>query len=183
MLYKMDLLCIDANVFSVVNIRLDLHNHSLKKSHRKIKRKVEQRFTIAIGPAKINPSRQALYDQHKTRFKGFIHETLDEYLHAGFHSTVFDTHEIAVYDEDRLIAVSFFDLGERSMASLLALYDAEFSDYSLGTYTLLKEIEYGTMTGKKWYYPGYVLDQPSADRKSTRLNSSHSQQSRMPSSA
>lgn len=162
MLYKMDLLCIDANVFSVVNIRLDLRQHELSKSQRKIQRQVEQRFTVAIGPAKVSQSRQRLYDQHKSRFKGFIHETLDEYLHAGFHSTVFDTQEVCIYDGDRLIAVSFFDLGDRSMASLLALYDQGYQSYSLGKYTMLKEIEYGKQTGRTWYYPGYVLDEPSA---------------------
>jgi len=162
MLYKMDLLCIDANVFSVVNIRLDLMNHQLRKSHRRIKRKVEQRFTVTVGPAKISQSRQRLYDQHKARFKGFIHETLDEYLHAGFNHTVFDTQEIGVYDGDRLIGISFFDIGNQSMASLLAMFDAEYQEFSLGIYTMLKEIEYGQTTGRKWYYPGYVLDQPSS---------------------
>ena len=162
MLYKMDLLCIDAKVYSVVNIRLDMDKHALSKSQRKVKRKVEKAFTVAIGPAKISQSRQRLYAAHKGRFKGFIHETLDEYLHAGFHSTVFDTQEVCVYDGDRLIAVSYFDLGDRSMASLLALYDAEYDHYSLGVYTMLKEIEYGQQTGRKWYYPGYVLDLPSA---------------------
>jgi arginyl-tRNA--protein-N-Asp/Glu arginylyltransferase len=169
MLYKMDLLCIEADVFSVVNIRLDLRNHAYTKSQRKIKRLVEQRFTIAIGPAKVSQSRQRLYDGQKSRFKGFIHESLDEYLHAGFHNTVFDTQEVCVYDSDRLIAVSFFDLGERSMASLLALYDPEYESYSLGTYTMLKEIEFGKQTGRTWYYPGYVLDQPSAFDYKLRL--------------
>jgi len=161
MLYKMDLLCIDANVFSVVNIRLDLAKHALKKRHRKIKRKVEQRFNITCGPAKITAEKQLLYEQHKSRFKGFIHQTLDEYLYAGFHSTVFETMEVCIYDEDRLIATSFFDLGDRSMASLLAVYDSEYNAYSLGTYTMLKEIEFGKQTGRKLYYPGYVLDLPS----------------------
>ena len=60
MLYKMDLLCIDAEVYSVVNIRLELARHALSKSQRKIKRKIEQRFTVAIGPAKISQSRPTI---------------------------------------------------------------------------------------------------------------------------
>ena len=47
------------------------------------------------------------------------------------------------------------------MASLLGLYDESYSKYSLGTYTLLKEAEYGKRTGRKWFYPGYILDQRS----------------------
>ncbi|MDG2209171.1 MAG: hypothetical protein P8K81_04185 [Flavobacteriales bacterium] len=162
MLYKMDLLCIDADVFSVVNIRLDLNGYALKKRHRKIKRQVEQKFSVTCGRARVSADRQRLYEQHKSRFKGFIHATLDEYLHAGFRSTVFDTMEICVFDQDKLIAASYFDLGEKSMASLIGMYDTAYAEYSLGIYTMLREIDFGLSSGRKYYYPGYVLDQPSA---------------------
>lgn len=162
MLYKMDLLCVDADVFSVVNIRLGLDQYSIKKRHRKIKTRVENRFTITCGEVTLRDEHQRLYEQHKSRFKGFIHATLDEYLHAGFHSTVFDTMQICVFDGDQLIAASYFDLGERSMASLIGMYDEAYADYSLGIYTMLKEIEFGQSTHRRWYYPGYVLDKPSS---------------------
>ena len=162
MLYKMDLLCVDADVFSVVNIRLGLDQYSIKKRHRKIKNRVESRFTITCGEVTLRDEHQRLYEQHKSRFKGFIHATLDEYLHAGFHSTVFDTMQICVFDGDTLIAASYFDLGERSMASLIGMYDEAYADYSLGIYTMLKEIEFGQSTHRRWYYPGYVLDKPSS---------------------
>ena len=158
----MDLLCVDADVFSVVNIRLGLDQYSIKKRHRKIKSRVENRFTITCGEVTLRDEHQRLYEQHKSRFKGFIHATLDEYLHAGFHSTVFDTMQICVFDGDQLIAASYFDLGERSMASLIGMYDEAYADYSLGIYTMLKEIEFGQSTHRRWYYPGYVLDKPSS---------------------
>ena len=40
-----------------------------------------------------------------------------------------------------------------------------YSKYSLGTYTLLKEAEYGKRTGRRWFYPGYILDKRSDDYK------------------
>ena len=161
MLYKMDLLIMDRALWSVVNIRLKLADFELRKSQRKCRRKVESEFKVVIQPAQLDFRREALYQQHKSRFKGFVHNTLGEYLHAGFNRTVFNTMEVAVYDGLKLIAVSFFDLGEQSMASLLALYDEAYAPYSLGRYTMLKEIEFGQNQGFKWYYPGYVLDRPS----------------------
>jgi leucyl-tRNA---protein transferase len=161
MLYKMDLLCIDECLYSVVNIRMNLDQFSPSARQRKTMRRVESRFTVTYGHAQPNANKEALYAQHKQRFKGFIHNTLTDYLSAGFQGTVFDTREVCVYDGDRLIAVSFFDLGEQSMASLLGLYDEAYSSFSLGTYTLLKEAEYGQRTGRKWFYPGYILDQQS----------------------
>ena len=161
MLYKMDLLCIDERLFSVVNIRMNLEHYAPTARQRKVMRRVESRFTVTYGHAQPNANKEALYAQHKARFKGFIHNTLSEYLSAGFQGTVFDTREVCVYDGDRLIAVSYFDLGDQSMASLLGLYDEAYGKYSLGTYTLLKEAEYGKRTGRKWFYPGYILDQQS----------------------
>lgn len=161
MLYKMDLLIMDHSLWSVVNIRMKLDDFVPRKSQRKCARKVESAFQVVIQPARIDFRREALYQKHKIRFKGFVHNTLGEYLHAGFSRTVFNTMEVGVYDGGKLIAVSFFDLGEHAMASLLALYDEDYSAFSLGRYTMLKEVEFGQKLGYKWYYPGYVLDRPS----------------------
>ena len=39
-------------------------------------RRVESRFTVTYGHAQPNANKEALYAQHKSRFKGFIHNTL-----------------------------------------------------------------------------------------------------------
>lgn len=162
MLYKMDLLCIEQQLFSVVNIRLDLNRHEMKKRHRKIMRKVENEFRVETGLASIDARKEHLYTLHKNRFKGFIHTSLDDYLNSGFTNSVFDTRELRVYDGKELIAVSYFDLGGQSAASLLALYDHNYKAYSLGLYTMLKEVEILQNKGFRWYYPGYVLDKESS---------------------
>ena len=169
MLYKMDLLCLDKEIYSVVNIRLNLDRFSLRKSQRKIVKKVEERFHIKISHAFPNEQKELLYQQQKHKFQGFIHPTLSDYLNSSLPSSVFDTREVCVYDGERLVAVSFFDLGERSMASLLCLYDASYSMYSLGVYTMLKEVDFGIKKGMKWYYPGYVLDSDSGFNYKLRL--------------
>lgn len=161
MLYKMDLLCIEEQIYSVVNIRLPLEHFSPRKSQRKIIRKVENNFRVSYGKAQPNVAKEFLYQQQKKKFKGFIHPTLSDYLNSGFLSSVFDTQEVCVYDGDQLIAVSFFDKGETALASLLGLYDENYATYSLGVYTMLKEIEFGQQHDMRWYYPGYVLDRPS----------------------
>ncbi|MDA9001969.1 arginyl-tRNA--protein transferase 1 [bacterium] len=161
MLYKVDLLCIESGIFGVVNIRTSLDKFAFKKSQRKRMSRCDRAFSVSIGSAKPDAEKESLYALHKERFKGFIHPTLNEYLTSGFHQTVFDTREICVYDGDRLVAVSYFDIGERSMASLIGLQHPDYSQYGLGIYTMLKEIEFGRSAGFKWYYPGYVLDLPS----------------------
>ena len=54
---------------------------------------------------------------------------------------LFDTREVSVWSQDRLIAFSWYDLGERSVQSLIGVYDPAFSKHSLGLYTLLLQME------------------------------------------
>lgn len=161
MLYKVDLLCIESGIFGVVNIRMKLNGFAFRKSQRKRMSRCDRRFTVSIGTAKPDAEKEALYALHRDRFKGFIHPTLNEYLTSGFHRTVFDTREVCVHDGDRLVAVSYFDMGEQSLASLIGLQHPDYRAYGLGIYTMLKEMEFGQSAGFKWYYPGYVLDLPS----------------------
>ncbi|NNE55252.1 MAG: hypothetical protein HKN32_04480, partial [Flavobacteriales bacterium] len=80
----------------------------------------------------------------------------------GHPYTPFNTYEVCVYDGNRLVAASLYDLGECAMASLIAMQDPEYQKHSLGIYTMLKEVEHARKMNLKWYYPGYVLDKPSS---------------------
>ena len=162
MLYKMDLLCLDNDIYSVVNIRLNTDDYQMKKRHRKLFKKNNRIYTVKIGEASINSRKEELYERQKNKFKGFIHSSLSDFLHSGFMDTVFDTKEIEVYDGEKLVAVSYFDVGFRSMASLLCLYDNRYKKDSLGIFTMLHEVEFARDHSIKWYYPGYVLDKSSS---------------------
>lgn len=166
MLYKMGMLCMEGDIQSVLNIRLNLKSHEASKSQRKVLSKGSKRFRFEIKPARLNDRKEELYQQHKQRFKGFIHHSLSDYLQSGFLQTVFDTYELDVWDGDQLVAVSFFDRGQQSMAGLLCVYAEGYSKFSLGKLTMLLEVEHAKSLGIKWYYPGYVLTpSPSFDYK------------------
>lgn len=162
MLYKMDLLCIEDDLYSVVNIRLNLDHFAMSRGQRKKFKKVNDRFRVEVRTASADEEKDNLYQKHKHKFRGFIHATLEDYLSSGFPDTVFNTQEVCVYDGKRLIAVSFFDVAEKSIASLLGLYDEDYSSFSLGVFTMLKEVDFAQKMGFKWYYPGYILDKESS---------------------
>jgi arginine-tRNA-protein transferase len=161
-MYKSEFLCIDDDVFSTVNIRLPLVNHEFTKSQRKVIRKCEEEFTVTIMPSRKSKQRDALYEKQKLRFKAFVHENLHDITrHFDAHKR-YTTQEICVYKGRKLIANSYLDLGITSGASILCNYDPDFSQYSLGMFTMYKEIEYLKANGFEYYYPGYVMDKPSA---------------------
>lgn len=156
MLYKNDLICLDEDLMSVVNIRLRLDDFEMKSRQSKRFRKVESQFRVMVRPAEITPEKQELYALNKSRFKGYINEDIGPLVQTTELMGICSM-ETSVYDGERLIACSFFDLGKNAIASLMGLFHPEYASFSLGIFTMLKEIEYAKQQGFKFYYPGYVL--------------------------
>jgi len=162
MLFRSKLLCMEGDLFNVVNIRLPLHEYHMSKRYRKLLRKNKEQFTYKINRATIDPDKERLYNAHKPRFKGFIYSDLHQFLYSDTIGSVFQTHEIEVRDKSgKLVALSYFDKGQQSIASLIGIYDPEYANCSLGTFTMLLELEYAQQLDYKFYYPGYIFDKPS----------------------
>jgi arginine-tRNA-protein transferase len=163
MLYRMDVMCIDGAVNSVVNVRLPLADFAPSKRQRKLISRVERRFRVEVRPAPAVPdaARETLYTAHRGRFRGHVHATLNDFFTAGQEEVAFETWEVGVYDGETLVGMSYFDAGGVALASLLAAFHPDCSAYSLGTYTMLREIAHAQTTGRTFYYPGYILDRTS----------------------
>jgi len=155
-IYTVRTLNIDGTLYFPVRIRLPLKGYQFKKSLRKIWNK-NQCFKTVCRKAFISPEKEALYEKFITRFDSYISPTLIDSLQEGGHTTIYDTYEVAIYEGNNLIAVSYFDLGHTSMASIMGVFDPAYSKYSLGIYTMLAEITFGKEKGFAYYYPGYVI--------------------------
>ncbi len=158
LMYKSPILCINGTISTVINIRLNLLAHLPKKRHRKLLRKNNKKYHFSFSSVQLTFEAERLYRLNKNKFKGFIHPSLHGYLYAEADYTPFETYQFEVFDGDKLIALSFVDVGSNSMASILGLYDPEYSRDSLGIYTMLLEIIEAKSMGLNWYYPGYVVD-------------------------
>lgn len=71
---------------------------------------------------------------------------------------IFATKCISIFDQDKLIAAGYFDVGANAAASILHFYDPLFKRYSLGKYLILLTIDFLKSAGYAWYYPGYVVE-------------------------
>lgn len=161
-LYKSELVCLEQCVSSVRHIRYDIAQFSFKKRHRKLLAKNDRLFRVKVSAVNITEEAERLYNLQCHRFKGFIHQSLTEFIIPWEEDMTIPTLQLEVRDGDKLIAVSILDLGHQSAASILCVYDPAYGKHSLGIYTMLKEIEYLQRNGFAHYYPGYVLDRPSS---------------------
>jgi len=159
-MFRTDLLCFDANLETVINVRLPLDDFKPKKRHRRIIKKVKEQFTIEIKPFEITDEKDKLYQLHKHRFKGYLQRSLFQYVNgdeAVEAYDLFDTYEVTIRDGERLIAFSMFDLGDEGLASIMGVFHDDYKQYSLGTFTMLQEVEFAQSEGFEYYYPGYIL--------------------------
>ncbi len=147
----------EEKLYSPIWIRLPLGQSEFRKSLRKIKHKVESSFRVVVKPAKITASKERLYQKYRHNFNGTIAPTLVNSLQDDHLTNIFDSFNVEVYHGRKLIAFSIFDIGENSIASIKGVYDPAYSNYSLGIYTMLREIEFGQEKGFKFYYPGYIV--------------------------
>jgi|688.fasta_scaffold32019_4 arginine-tRNA-protein transferase len=161
-IYRSDLLCLDENVFSVQHIRVAIESFKPHAKQERILRRCQGKFRVEIGQPYVTEEKEELYRQHSTKFKAFVHQTLEEILYDYTENPEVSTLEMTVLDGNRIVALSYFDVAVDSMASLLCIYDDEYKKYSPGHYTMLCEIDYGRGRGVKYFYPGYVLDLPSS---------------------
>jgi leucyl-tRNA---protein transferase len=80
--------------------------------------------------------------------------------------SIFNTKTIAVHDGAKLIACGYFDVGNKSAASILHFFDPNYARNSLGKYLILLTISYLRENGYEYYYPGYVVEgNPKMDYK------------------
>ena len=144
-------------LYSPVWIRLPLQGYQFRKSLRKIINRCQKKFSIVYRPQRLDEEKETLYQRYRKEFNGRLSLTLISYLQDAVAETVFNTMECCVYEGDRLVACSFFDLGDKSLSSIVGIHDPEYGSNSLGIFTMLMEMKYGQEHGFELYYPGYIV--------------------------
>ncbi|GAA4819873.1 hypothetical protein GCM10023331_00320 [Algivirga pacifica] len=158
-------------IYSVVPLRAQLNGFSFSRSQRKLLRR-NSFLTQVIQPITFTEEKEEMYQTHRMRFKSKNSpKTLKSYfIEESSNMTPFETWELSLYDGDTLAGVSFFDVGEKSICSILAIFNPAYEPQSIGITTMLREVEYALSLNKEYYYPGYVLDQPSVFDYKKRLS-------------
>lgn len=150
-------LCFENTFYSALWIRQDLKDYTFRKSLRKILRKNDEQYRWTYGKARVDQKREDLYQLYKAEFDGILAPTLLDSLQDGEYENIYNTYEFCVYHNNQLIAISYFDLGKESIASITGIYHPDYKNDSLGFYTMLKEIDFCLKAGLRYYYPGYIV--------------------------
>lgn len=155
MMHRHALLHLD-HLDSVVNLRFDTFNTRESKRLRKIIRK-NNHFEVRISPYRYSTDLEELYQLTSYRFQGYVHGTFLSYMNEHSEYPLFDNWKTEIYDQGHLVAASVFNLGEKSVMSLIGMYRPEVRKYSPGVFSMICEMQFAWEQGFRWYYPGYIL--------------------------
>jgi len=150
-------LFVEQQMWSTIWSRVPIHTYSLRKSQRKLWRRVNAKFRYEIGPYQEREDQNIVYELYQRAHPLEVGENLTDIFGAHAPTHKFHTHTVRVYDDDKLVAFSGFDVGDDSIASLFGCYLPAYARDSLGTFTMLAELGYGRRRNFSYYHPGYCV--------------------------
>ena len=142
-------------------LRVDVPQFVESRSLRRVHKRGDEALRLEVREPICDPIRLHLFNEHRKQremARGETDATEDDYesfLVASLNTTL----ELTYWLDDRLAAVAITDVGEESYSAVYCYFDPELDQLSLGTYSILKQIEIAKQQGKRWIYLGmYVAE-------------------------
>lgn len=154
--------------FSVIPLRVDLRQAALSRSQRRVLAK-NLDLKIEFRPTTISAEKHELFERHRLRFSENMPESLDDFLSPVPDSVPCVNLELCVYHDDRLLGVTFLDIGQAATSAVYAMFDPAEPKRSLGIFMMLQSMAFSRERGFRYYYPGYAYREPFAYDYKKRL--------------
>ena len=139
--------------------RIDVLRFQLTTSMRRVQKQGDRDLTYRWGQPHVDAKRVWLFNQHRSlRGLGQGSGPIDAESYRSFLvDTCCDTVELAVSLGDQLVAIAIVDAGKTSTSAVYTHFDPAASRYSLGTYAILKQIQWAKETGRRLVYLGMYV--------------------------
>lgn len=82
----------------------------------------------------------------------------DDFI-ASFYSPSCPGLQSEYYLDGKLIAAGFLDRSAESLSSVYFVFRSGYESYRLGSFSIIKEVEFAQSLGLKYYYLGYYIEQ------------------------
>ncbi len=150
----------ESRTFNVLPLRLRLHAFAASRSQtRTLKRNTD--LEVRVVPAFVDKEVEALFERHKTRFTHNVPDSIYSFVSHEPATLPCACSSLCLFKDDRLVGISYLDLGDTATSSVYQCFDPEETKRSLGNLMILLSVEHSHSLGKTLYYPGYAYREPS----------------------
>ena len=140
-------------------IRLDTTSFRPSRSQRRAYRRGERLLTTSIGAPVATREKVDLYNRHKLERDLAVGDDLldfGSYREFLVESCV-DTIEIEYRLDGRLVAIALTDRATDGLSAVYAYFDPSYAALSLGTYSIMKQLELCQEWGLRYLYLGLYV--------------------------
>lgn len=154
------------------SIRLRLGEFRPTLSQRRALRRGDRDLEVIIGRPHASPEKVALYNNHKQGRRLWVGddpidlEGYEEFLVE----TCVDSIEIEYRFEGRLVGVAIADRSANSLSAVYCFYDPGLPQLSIGTYSIMKQLELCRSWGLEFLYLGLYVAECEAMTYKARFN-------------
>ncbi|TWU33387.1 arginyltransferase [Novipirellula artificiosorum] len=129
------------------------------RSLRRVLKRGDRDLNCRWGHPSVDSNRVEMFNDHRqVRSLGGFDEPVDQDGYRAFLcNTCCDTRELAIYRGEKLVALSIVDVGRESTSAVYTHFRPEESVYSLGTYAVLKQIQWANETDRPFVYLGMFV--------------------------
>lgn len=145
--------------FTVLPLRVELERFKLSRSQKRVL-KINRDTQAVLRPSFIDPDKESLFDNHRTRFDENVPDSLFNFLSPNPAEVPCVNLELCIYRGERLLGVTFLDIGKQATSAVYAIFDPAESKRSLGILMMLHSIQFSIERGCRYYYPGYAYREP-----------------------
>jgi arginine-tRNA-protein transferase len=95
--------------YSAIWLRIDLDTFVPSKTQLKLE-KLNATFSVEIVPVKVTTTHEELFLKYKNHISFEAAPSLEYLLYHDGNNDIYDTYQVNIYDQQKLIATGFFDL-------------------------------------------------------------------------
>ena len=125
------------------------------KATRSIKNKCSG-FTVVYKKATITEEIEELFSLYRSQIDFETTSSCSEYFNNKLLENYFDSWMIEIRDGIKLIAIGYFDKGDKAIMGILNFYHPDYRKFSLGKFLMLQKIDYALANNIVYYYTGYI---------------------------
>ncbi|MDR2905521.1 MAG: arginyltransferase [Helicobacteraceae bacterium] len=159
-----------------VSVRIPVTDYKFSRSEKRVLKKCET-LRMRISRPMLDPKHIALYETyHKERSasRGWGYRENDgnpsDYYDHFVDSSLDFGYEFSYYFGEKLVAVALSDILPIGVSAVYCYYDPAFKEYSLGTFSILRQIIFAQENNLPHLYLGYLVNDNASLRYKARFS-------------
>lgn len=144
-----------------VSMRIDVNNYKFSKSEKRVISK-NQDTKLYIRPPSVTMEHLSLYDKYHKFMNDkkdwpYSHIDVDDYVRSYVESSENFAKEFLYMRDDKLIGVALVDILPEAISAIYCYYDHDYSEFSIGKFSILAQIKIAKELNIPYIYLGYWI--------------------------